>query len=1278
MECNIYDCKFIKCSASNGGAIYNAETKYNSPEAKIVNCQFENNYAQYGGAIYFKSRGIFDRCTFTNNQAAQSGGAVYFKDYGEAHNSIFTSNKALSGLGGAMYSERILISISNSYNNNAPNEVYAKYLFYFAIHFVDGSVAASGDGSELKPWKTLKEAIEKSNFGDGILISPGTYTGPNNIGLSIDKNLNLYKIDNGEVIIDAEGKNYIFKIFDSKVHIDGITFKNGYSSDGGAIWASSGSHIIIDNSSFINNVARYTGGAITAEGYLEVNNCYFKKNRQQFEQEKDGESNPNAGGGAITSTVPAGTLLVSNSVFEENNAVKSAGAIQAGGFVYIDNCTFTKNSAIRGGAIRVYVTSKLMFSHKSTKFINNEAERGGAIFLICLETPAYNLNFTGNKASISGGAIYGMYADNPYSTKGNTTIHFCNCTFVGNRAGLTGGAIGYVTNEAGDHYNSILRFDGCFFRLNRACQGGAIQSAGTLIFEGNKTQFILNSANSIEGGNCGYGGAIMHFGTFEFKTNVDFLLNEVNNGFGGAIAAVGVNGPDSKIENAYFYGNNILDNHPLDEVDSKGGAIYTEHDLTIISCEFFLNEVLMYTTRSGPWDFPVENYPGRAIYAIENYQTKPITLTLIKNNFNADDIIYGGLLNKKGSIYMMYNYCFEGESKENILFASNMGSRVYDKNPVYSKWDFNSDASKLFDILYFSNNNEEIKLDRDYLIDHGETGISLNNNLIIDGQGHTIKGHDDKKIYLNIYSTVTFKNLIFQDLNEFIRILNQGKCDFLNCTFISNDCTDKGIISVYNSGICNVMDSTFINNSAQQGGAIYSENEVHAANCLFKSNTANNGGAIYSRTLSLDSCTFNNNHAESGGAISICENLTIYHLVTFNDNYATDGTNNYILINDAEITLLNDTWYTFTDLQNIINNAKEPIIKLNRDYRYINSDSQILEGIEIKCDNIVIDGQGHTIDGNKLTRMFYVYGNNVTFKNINFINGKASLNHKTHNGGAIYFNKMGTVENCNFENNSAALGGAISFSQFGGYAENCTFHYNSADTNGGAIFCRGDLTINIITFGNNSVTESDNVDYCVKGKLINITPTDTNLSISIANVSEGFPLVVEITTVETFSGNVTVQIANVNYNVTINKGSGNISINGLKMGVYTATAISKSIFAFKDIVKTTEFEIYPKLKMDLNMKVFNINVGENAKIEIITDESFSGLIPIQITEKNAPNDIIKFNYVVVYNGYGSISVSGLKEGNYTVTATSPDTDKFNSNTSSEDFEVKSKDYIYIE
>ena len=157
----------------------------------------------------------------------------------------------------------------------------------------------------------------------------------------------------------------------------------------------------------------------------------------------------------------------------------------------------------------------------------------------------------------------------------------------------------------------------------------------------------------------------------------------------------------------------------------------------------------------------------------------------------------------------------------------------------------------------------------------------------------------------------------------------------------------------------------------------------------------------------------------------------------------------------------------FTDLNDEI--SKIPTggnLTLEKDYTYSSSDHDYNRGILISQDNIVIDGDGHTIDGAGQTRIFNITANNVTLKNINFVNG-----YLNENGGAIYSIHGLNILDSRFENNSAsALGGAIYIENaFSNCKINSTFINNTANS-GGAIYFKDAITKSTINgyFENNT------------------------------------------------------------------------------------------------------------------------------------------------------------------------------------------------------------------
>ncbi len=167
-------------------------------------------------------------------------------------------------------------------------------------------------------------------------------------------------------------------------------------------------------------------------------------------------------------------------------------------------------------------------------------------------------------------------------------------------------------------------------------------------------------------------------------------------------------------------------------------------------------------------------------------------------------------------------------------------------------------------------------------------------------------------------------------------------------------------------------------------------------------------------------------------------------------------------------TITDSNTLNFSQLNEAINGNTNDTIYLTNNYTYNSgTDSAYIKGIQIGR-NLTIYGNGITLDGNHLARIFIITNpttTNITIHDINFING-----HSTDYDGAGAIRARAYVYNCNFTNNTSdhnggatndiyaynciftenigEFGGAMNFGQ----AFNCTFKNNNATRRGGAIY----------------------------------------------------------------------------------------------------------------------------------------------------------------------------------------------------------------------------------
>ena len=238
-----------------------------------------------------------------------------------------------------------------------------------------------------------------------------------------------------------------------------------------------------------------------------------------------------------------------------------------------------------------------------------------------------------------------------------------------------------------------------------------------------------------------------------------------------------------------------------------------------------------------------------------------------------------------------------------------------------------------------------------------------------------------------------------------------------------------------------------------------------------------------------------------------------------NENEIVEQASNDEVISEANVG-------TFQELQeNITQGYSSGEITLDRDYEC--EDEFSAEGITI-AQGIIINGQGHKIDAKGKATIFNIQADWVFLKNITFLNGKskdggainweANLgsvldcrfvnNTATDDGGAIYWHNRGIlpylnsnlVRGCSFVNNTATGngGGAIFFAggenEYDTTVENCNFEGNSAPT-GGAIYYMSEYTATVTDCnftGNTATVDGGAVYFWYQGTVTNCNFTDNS------------------------------------------------------------------------------------------------------------------------------------------------------------------------------------------
>ena len=240
--------------------------------------------------------------------------------------------------------------------------------------------------------------------------------------------------------------------------------------------------------------------------------------------------------------------------------------------------------------------------------------------------------------------------------------------------------------------------------------------------------------------------------------------------------------------------------------------------------------------------------------------------------------------------------------------------------------------------VFLAKDGSTIELTRDYSYNDNfklTSGIFINKDITINGNGHTIDGMGKSRIFNINYGDglklfkVTFNNIKFKNGNAKIyggAILNFADLTINKCTFTNNNAGTAGG-AVNSLGALTLKNSVFDKNSAGgDAGAVFSltfkksagfyyqyfegrnatedpnlllsiamqalleHGKDSISNCVFTNNVANGrgGGAVYAYShIGISSCTFNSNNAgEKGAAVFGCKDLFIKNS-KFNKNKAS-------------------------------------------------------------------------------------------------------------------------------------------------------------------------------------------------------------------------------------------------------------------------------------------------------------------------------------------------------------------------------------------------------
>ena len=361
-------------------------------------------------------------------------------------------------------------------------------------------------------------------------------------------------------------------------------------------------------------------------------------------------------------------------------------------------------------------------------------------------------------------------------------------------------------------------------------------------------------------------------------------------------------------------------------------------------------------------------------------------------------------------------------------------------------------------------------------------------NFVINGNGHTIDGKNQSRIFNITANNVTLSNLILTGGNadKGGAIYTSGSLTLNNVTFIKNFATTEGgAIELLSDNVLNINNSKFIDNYGGGGSSIYIENgKLNLYNTEFTSDVHAKRAQIIIK--------------EAEGYV---DNVTFANIVS---NY----TPAIYMEKSKALTILNSK---FINLAASISSGaighKSGGVLYIRNCEFINVTSAKNAGAIL----VDIPGMDNTRPGNVtiLDTVFrntssgfggaYIqFGGNLIINNTEFTNC-----HATYNGGAVYISYVDSAEinDCNFTSNGVDIiegyptyGGATVIDMSTISINNSRFINNTASA-GNAIYAYdGSYDIRNSLFENNT-----NPIYTFFDKQSNIG--ETNIFINDNNIS---------------------------------------------------------------------------------------------------------------------------------------------------------------------------------
>lgn len=831
----------------------------------LTNNTYSGNKAYNGGGLY--NLGIIDAIeneVYSNNSATLAGGAITNFAAINTINATFTNNSTTdeNSFGGAIFNGGKIGSINANFDGNTS----ASY---------GGAIVNAGEISSISGKFTNNQA----KVAGGAIVTSDV----SNEKLTLNANLKEIKnsiFENNKVTDKSGGGGAIINNqFTNTLNINSSSFNSNSANDGGAIF-NVGS-LAVSNSTFTNNTAQRTGGAIAnvSDTKQKVNANLTVQNSNFYNNQSD------AAGGAIYTD---SSLTVKNSNFYNNRTNKT---------VSDENSKGNEESFGLGGGAIFSLMGDLNIEEAS--FANNETNgNGGAVYSFAGTQSIKNSDFIGNKAEQEGGAIYALSLDNSQET---TTITDSN--FINNTAVKNGGAIGLENTQA----SIIAKNKDVTFSGNTAEKGNDIYQ--------NKS---ITNIYAEDGRRITFNGGIAGNGTINTKGTI--LLNGAVTPDAGALAVNVNSGTIKPSSENYLDGTDLtlaegstldlrngkLGAMNLNSLTSNNGNLKLDVDVTSEA----LADGILAKTANGNLNLSEVNMMSDMADGTDSISATltgldKLTIKTPENGLNAltNDYLYTVKVNGTNATVDRYTQNGSAAKIDGFSLAVNQTDKIGENNVTLQ-------------------NERSFSAQRDVEItgtglEKGWTGNLGGTKLSVNGNGYTVKGGENSGIIVNNGQTLEFTdtnidgfkatettkgaltvkdggNLNIAALNHDVKISNVTAGQAADGTAL-----DKNAIFLDGSG------NSKVNLTTANSKSITINNDIHSSNVANEITMKGDGTILYNGIV--DPVTLTNENARTihnNKIQDVTYNLNSGMVGFTKESYLSDG-NNSLVFNGGMLTLAN-------------------------------------------------------------------------------------------------------------------------------------------------------------------------------------------------------------------------------------------------------------------------------------------------------------------------------------------------------------------------------------